>query len=93
MKTEMYSPKHTPGPWVTGENDWRVIIGQSTRFYTPEFDPEARFLVGVATVDRSDSEAEDLANARLIAAAPELLAVKKIQCQSYRVLLVNVLNP
>ncbi len=65
---EMLGGNNTPGPWATGDHDWHTILGPDTRF------KEGRKALGcVATVDATENEAEDLANARLIAAAPELL--------------------
>jgi hypothetical protein len=62
MKTQ-----HTPGPWKTGDANWRIIVGPHTRFKNGR-------LSGVAAIDESDNLSEDISNARLIAAAPELLA-------------------
>lgn len=64
--------KPTPGPWATGDADWRTIVGPTTR-YKPVGD-DCVSLACVATVDVSTNEAQDLANARLIASAPELLS-------------------
>ena len=61
--------KHTPTPWKTGDADWRTIVGPATRWYTQPFDPEERKLVGIATVDLSDNEAEDSANAEFVVRA------------------------
>ena len=61
---------HTPGPWKTGgcgEDGWRLILGPTTRFFHAFGEAHT---TGVAAVSVSDCEAEDLANARLIAAAP-----------------------
>ena len=48
-----------------------MILGPKTRFYHAFGEAHT---TGIAYVSVSDSEAEDLANARLIAAAPDLLA-------------------
>lgn len=64
---------HTPGPWKTGgcgEDGWRLILGPTTRFFQAFGEAHT---TGVAAVSVSDCEAEDLANARLIASAPDLL--------------------
>jgi hypothetical protein len=67
------TPKHTPGPWElqrtddlqvvrkTGENTYRFIARCDSNYDTG----------GIHPVDG------DIANARLIAAAPELLAIAK----------------
>ena len=65
--------QHTPGPWVTGgcgDDGWRMILGPKTRFYRAFGEAHT---TSIACISVSDSEAEDLANARLIASAPELL--------------------
>lgn len=70
----MKDTQHTPGPWVTGgcgDDGWRVILGPKTRFYHAFGEAHT---TSIASISVSDSEAEDLANARLIAAAPEMLA-------------------
>lgn len=61
------SAQHTPGPWTVGpgndaDESWIVQIAGGTR------------IAGIAL--RSSTEIE-LANARLIAAAPDLLALAK----------------
>ena len=63
---------HTPGPWKTGgfgNDGWRLILGPTTRFFHAFGEAHT---TGVAAVSVSDCEAEDLANARLIAAAPTM---------------------
>lgn len=63
---------HTPGPWKTGgcgNDGWRLILGPTTRFFQAFGEAHT---TGVAAVSVSDCEAEDLANARLIAAAPTM---------------------
>ena len=64
---------HTPGPWKTGgcgDDGWRMILGPKTRFYHAFGEA---YTTGIAHISVSDCEAEDLANARLIAAAPDML--------------------
>ena len=68
----MKNTQHTPGPWVTGgcgDDGWRMILGPKTRFYHAFGEAHT---TGIAYISVSDSEAEDLANARLIAAAPTM---------------------
>jgi hypothetical protein len=56
--------KHTPGPWFL-DDDGRI-------FDTPD---RGQLVAEVATADPAEPPAEeDVANARLIAAAPDLLA-------------------
>ena len=59
------SAKHTPGPWNTGGSGW-IGIRKEDRCIARLDD------AGFATLS-----AEDRANARLIAAAPDLLAALK----------------
>ena len=68
--------RHTPGPWTTGDADFHTIVGSVTRFGTDN--GGNKWLAAVCVVDKSDNEAEDLANARLIAAAPDLAAALKL---------------
>lgn len=59
--------KHTPGPWLAerdGSDNWNVV--------SPAFTGFDYFVVGTEGLYRGDGS--DEANARLIAAAPELLA-------------------
>lgn len=64
--------QHTPGPWTIGSRTaggcWRVIDA-------PTWDAFAKVVIKM-TDDKADSE-QGLANARLIAAAPDLLAALK----------------
>lgn len=70
----MNTPKHTPGPWRTIESTdktMRTVVG-------PDF-PGQGYIADVnlcRTNDTQDVDGE--ANARLIAAAPELLAQLKL---------------
>lgn len=57
----MSNAKHTPGPWRTGGKDGRIIYAADG------------FAVADATVFHGRHEGEHSENARLIAAAPELL--------------------
>jgi len=66
----MTTTQHTAGPWKLGDSDWSIIVGPHTRFAGEPYHE----LVAVCTVDHSDNELEDAANARLIAAAPTMLS-------------------
>lgn len=59
--------KHTPGPWV---NDDGLVYGQETR---ERFQPSPSIDIFDAKEWPAELEREAHANARLIAAAPELL--------------------
>ena len=60
---------HTPGPWSVSEND---ATGERSKFYI-FIDP------GVAVIERKmpGSDACDMLDARLIAAAPQLLQLAR----------------
>lgn len=59
--------KHTPGPWQTSRNGLRVI--------TSEDRSNGVLFVADCYSGTSEDMQEDMANARLIAAAPKLLDV------------------
>jgi len=61
------SAQHTPGPWF--------INGP---FIGPRLSPDSGILLKVARVAGDEGDGECIANARLIAAAPELL---ELACQ------------
>lgn len=60
-----------------GDFNYWIITGPQTRFNS------AGRLSGICTVDQSDNEQEDIANTRLIAAAPDLLAALKLFVTQY----------
>ena len=65
---------HTPGPWRydTDPNGWEFRIAQGDDApYTPGYSDVAHFAVNTV---RGESRDTQEANARLIAAAPDLLA-------------------
>lgn len=53
---------HTPGPWFV-----------SGPFIGPRLSPDSGILLKAARISGDETDAECIANARLIAAAPELL--------------------
>lgn len=57
----MSGPKHDPGPWVVKQSDVFSFVRIETAY-------------GLVIADLGGSAMEDEANARLLAAAPELLA-------------------
>lgn len=69
--------EHTPGPWHTGTHEDAHIV----------YDGDCGF---VADAGRDDGEAEtEAANARLIAAAPDLLAACERAARQLRERLLN----
>ena len=61
--------KHTPGPWVAREYDGRIYIDTIEGLFRPGY-----MATGVLSFDARGNEA----NARLIAAAPDLLEALKV---------------
>lgn len=59
----MNAPKHTPGPWTLGANPLMVMQRDSN------------YVIARAYERGTDAGDQSEANARLIAAAPDLLAV------------------
>lgn len=77
----MDDPQHTPGPWTIEYpmgDDQHVIVQANKPTYEWSF-------IATVTSDEQDGKsrippAQSLANARLIAAAPDLLAACKCVC-------------
>lgn len=66
---------HTPGPWVAHPDDQG---GAGLAAYVPVDAPESRHVVArVVCYDRATDTLPYQANARLIAAAPDMLAALK----------------
>ena len=76
----MSKAKHTPGPWGTYPSPYpKGVAGAQVSVMPPEFDPtspKSEWPYSVAMVSLSSPNAE--ANARLIAAAPDLLDACRI---------------
>lgn len=87
-ETEMKKSKHTPGPWLQ-EGNWVYAEGDPIRLSGgKEIRPNAFTLSVSPGPDRTREEAE--ANARLIAAAPELL--EALECMIIGACAVAVLH-
>lgn len=77
----MIQSKHTPGPWHTD--------GECGNIFTAYYDGQLNGYLATVSIDgliantRSDRKQEGLANARLIAAAPDLLEALKIILVQY----------
>lgn len=73
MNTQAPPPKHTPGPWITDSGKVPKLghaIGVLKQSHKPGEKGESICIVALA----KDAQPHDHANARLIAAAPDLLA-------------------
>ena len=73
----MSTAKHTPGPWTFSRwdqyGDTRFYVAQADGApYTPQYSDAATLIAETVSIERV---AIQEANARLIAAAPELLAM------------------
>jgi hypothetical protein len=75
------SAQHTPGPWVVGNNEPDRVFAacdeDGRQFGAPIFEEPFRGYGSLAFEKPND---ESIANARLIAAAPELLADGQFVC-------------
>ena len=72
--------KHTPGPWITSKFGFQVLTGDSWSVIC-ELKPNPKWEDGRGVYKQENAWENQEANARLIAAAPELLAaLKEIIC-------------
>jgi hypothetical protein len=71
--------KHTKGPWHvgTGNGEGSVFANEDTPYARMRLDKGITTLYPICSVTRGWNDAEDAANARLIASAPELFACLK----------------
>jgi hypothetical protein len=76
VPAEKKSSKHTPGPWETVYNDARIIV-HSTGDRSYRFVAITNNKLDTGRDTESMETAEDIANACLISAAPDLLKVCK----------------
>lgn len=76
----MSTEKHTPGPWHAATADeWRDANGRRVQYGRFDIsagsnDPEAANYYRIGSVSNVNNLEQNQANAKLIAAAPELLA-------------------
>lgn len=76
----MNKGKHTPGPWMIQEADGDLFIEDTIWFDGDGTDANPRRHIAVVRCGLRESSA----NARLIAAAPELLERLQIMCREWR---------
>lgn len=77
---------HTPGPWhVWGEDDWwesqtddLVVVADVGDMFVCNMGPP------VSPLEADTAKSPNLANARLIAAAPEMLEALELACETLR---------
>ena len=86
--TEEKHATHTPGPWVVSK-----VIKHGARCYRTirregKFKLAEVFAFNECATGTKEGKAEDEANARLIAAAPDLLA----QCKEFEKCLTHLIN-
>lgn len=68
--------KHTPGPWEMGEaGSWEDGLRTATEYFVRR--PGDDVAIASDIIDPANDDTPSEANARLIAAAPELLAALK----------------
>lgn len=70
----MSKPKHTPGPWISGQDG--IVISESG-LWIAKADHPSKMLAGTNVPSKAKAD-KMRANAHLIAAAPELLKFLKI---------------
>lgn len=85
----MSTPKHTRGPWTVQEREhsFRVVDCRALKFDNSRLCDVQHWSGATRGPDREESRA----NARLIAAAPELLEAAK-QMQGWIAVLLNILD-
>jgi hypothetical protein len=69
----MSKTKHTPGPWMALTGEVTGILDQASVVHDPGKNKEYVFIAETADIDETLPIDVRIANARLIAAAPELL--------------------
>jgi hypothetical protein len=69
----MRKTSHTPGPWVAVETGDAGYAGDSGRFHIEERSTDAQWVIAATVGDVRSIAGEEAANARLIAAAPDML--------------------
>lgn len=67
--------KHTPGPWMCRAYPQVVDLPKASKMIVIESDDENSYHIGFACswIDNPETAKEAMANARLIAAAPDML--------------------
>lgn len=79
--------KHTPGPWVIRDKEPVVVhLGPGSRMHVIETCGDETFHIGFASswVNNPEDAKEAIANANLIAAAPDLLADLELAAETLR---------
>ena len=80
---------HTPGPWVAGRKDMASLIdGYYGKWIYSDSD-----YIAAAVMDKEKPWGEIMANAHLIAAAPEMLEALEKMVEAFRLLRENTDDP
>lgn len=77
---------HTPGPWHYGQNKKFGSVGKSARLVPRQgwfIGPETGFDIAEVHLTASQSAEEQEANAKLLAASPELLEAASWVCKLF----------
>jgi hypothetical protein len=82
--------RHTPGPWLVWDSKGTERIDHTTGVYR-QLDSTDEQIIALCDEDLSLSSDEQLANARLIAAAPELL--EALEELAERAAILSALSP
>ena len=72
------SPKHTPGPWIGAGPSWGGPLPWYTNCIVTDWEDEDKSVAVICSFPFLHQDKENEANARLIAAAPEMLEALKI---------------
>lgn len=85
------APEHTPGPWFPGRPDMQTIVeGFGSKYiYSKRDNPDDEVAVAIAFGRDIESWDTIMANARLIAVAPELLSALESAVEDLRTALTQ----
>lgn len=73
----MAEAKHTPGPWTIDKVDFGLPVSHGVILHCPPYGGGGYVRVADCSLEATNNNPQWLANARLIAAAPDMLAICK----------------